>query len=72
VTPCAPPRSAPPADTSVELNGVALVRTTTSAQGAANKFCAGYAAELRWQGAFVQDGSSDGFCGRVKRLVFAR
>ncbi|MFL5270725.1 MAG: hypothetical protein ACJ79E_01470 [Anaeromyxobacteraceae bacterium] len=32
----------------------------------------GYAAELRWQGAFVQDGSSDGFCGRVKRLVFAR
>jgi hypothetical protein len=28
--------------------------------------------ELRWQGAFVQDGSSDGCCGRVKRLVFAR
>jgi hypothetical protein len=30
----------------------------------------GYAAEVRWQGAFVHDGSNEGFCGRVKRLVF--
>jgi hypothetical protein len=32
----------------------------------------GYAAELRWQGAFVKDFTSDGFCGRVKRLLYAR
>jgi hypothetical protein len=32
----------------------------------------GYVVDLRWQGPFVLDGTSEGFCGRVKRLVFRR
>jgi hypothetical protein len=32
----------------------------------------GYVAELRWQGPFQTNGTSDGFCGRAKRLVYAR
>jgi hypothetical protein len=30
----------------------------------------GYCAELRWQGRFVQDGNSRGFCGRAKRIEY--
>lgn len=32
----------------------------------------GYLAELSWPGKYVLDGTSAGFCGRVKRLVYAR
>jgi hypothetical protein len=32
----------------------------------------GYLAELRWQGPFVSDGDSRAFCGRAKRLAYAR
>ena len=31
-----------------------------------------YLAELRWQGPFVSDGDSRAFCGRAKRLAYAR
>ena len=33
---------------------------------------AAYLAELRWQGHFVSDGDSRAFCGRAKRLAYAR
>jgi hypothetical protein len=32
----------------------------------------GYLAELRWPGAAARSGSGDGFCGRAKRLAWAR
>jgi hypothetical protein len=32
----------------------------------------GWVAELSWPGQFVVNGTSAGFCGRVKRLVYAR
>ncbi len=31
-----------------------------------------YLAEVRWQGPFVSDGDSRAFCGRAKRLAYAR
>jgi hypothetical protein len=30
----------------------------------------GYCAELRWQGKYLQDGNSRGFCGRAKRIEY--
>lgn len=32
----------------------------------------GYVAELSWPGKYVVDGTSAGFCGRVKRLAYSR
>jgi hypothetical protein len=38
----------------------------------AQTLASGYVAELRWQGAFQRQGNGDGFCGRAKRLFYAR
>jgi hypothetical protein len=66
------------AATNTVATGLAVAQQAVPQHGLGAKLdvgataASGYVAEVRWQGRFVQDGDSRGFCGRVKRLAYAK